>query len=237
MPWQLEDVKFSNATLAHNDTTESVPTLNSTWIPYKDNGIEITTTLIAPSSRWPDWHIRIHTITNKEERARNIEAIAGGFAIYGRDAIRGDNLANTQGEDLNKPSTAQFPEGIEEKQESKASVLVCSSGGSSGTRFLELGCHPDPGELAYGSSEALKPDANTNLIWQRTVIPTQKAVAVLRNAGSTLTIVVGVFALARRVGKEDLYDETDVLAKWRDVPVLVRGDQQAPSSGSYIRVD
>lgn len=237
VPWQLENANFSNATLLNKDTntTESIPTLNSTWVPYKDNGIEVSTTLIAPSTRWPDWHIRVHTITNKEQRSRNIEAIAGGFAIYGRESRRGDNLADTRGEDLHQESSPNFVEGIEVKQNPQGSVLACSSVGASGTRFLDVGCHPQPGELESASSEALKPDANTNLMWQRTVIPIQKAVADL-SAGSTLTMVVGVFALARDAQKEHHYSQLDVLAKWRDVPILIQGDKQAPNSGSYIHV-
>ncbi|KAH7114269.1 hypothetical protein B0J11DRAFT_572323 [Dendryphion nanum] len=235
VPWKLQNIQFGTVSLvdASKSITETIPKLSSVWAPFKDAGIEVSTTLIAPSSRWPDWHIRIHSITNKSSKdSVEVEVAAGGFAIYGREAKMGDNLPLSDIQTLAKPISTSYPEGVLQE---RGSVLICSSVGASGIRLLDANCRPNTKELKDISEQALKPDANTNLMWQRTLIPITQANALL-DYNSTLTMVVGVYALKRSTGQAAVYDRLDVSASWGDAPILIQDGQAFPSSGSYIRV-
>jgi hypothetical protein len=63
--------------------------------------------------------------------------------------------------------------------------------------------------------EILKPDANTNLMWQRTLIPTIKASFAAQKSDF---LVCAVFALARASDREERC--IDIGKLWDDVPVI-----------------
>ncbi|KAM0702301.1 hypothetical protein Q7P35_011211 [Cladosporium inversicolor] len=58
---------------------EVLPTLVSSWKPWRTGGTEIKTTLIPPTRSWPGWHFRIHEISHMGEHA--IRILDAGFAI------------------------------------------------------------------------------------------------------------------------------------------------------------
>ncbi|GAB7332391.1 hypothetical protein MBLNU13_g04207t1 [Cladosporium sp. NU13] len=58
---------------------EVLPTLISSWKPWKTDGTEIKTTLIPPTRTWPGWHFRIHEINHPGSRA--VRVLDAGFAI------------------------------------------------------------------------------------------------------------------------------------------------------------
>ncbi|KAH8668832.1 hypothetical protein BX600DRAFT_362027, partial [Xylariales sp. PMI_506] len=74
--WEPLNVHFATADVMGEDP---VPTLLSTWKPYINIQLEIQTALIAPSSRWPGWHFRIHRIRTSPQG--DLRLIDGGFAI------------------------------------------------------------------------------------------------------------------------------------------------------------
>lgn len=130
------------------------------WYPWGDRSMSVRTTLIPPSDPWPDWHVRIHRI-QVHEPLRTLHTTEGGFAISGRRTSDGRNL----------PSISELPEdaelGCEAVIESGTSTLVLSAAGASGVVGESLW----ENLKVKAESCALKPDSNTNLACQRTLIP------------------------------------------------------------------
>jgi hypothetical protein len=99
-----------------------------------------------------------------------------------------------------------------------AAALIVSSSGASGIVQLR-----PSSPLVRG--QVLKPDANTNLVVQRTLIPTvRQELAFEATAGEeeeVVMLVVGVFAVAGRSSQ----DGGDLWRRWVDKPVvLLRGE-------------
>jgi len=58
---------------------EVLPTLISSWKPWKTDATEIKTTLMPPTRTWPGWHFRIHEISHSGDCA--VRVLDAGFAI------------------------------------------------------------------------------------------------------------------------------------------------------------
>jgi hypothetical protein len=101
-----------------------------------------------------------------------------------------------------------FPECVQELSDG---ALVCSNAGASGIRAISM-VRPDE-----HSGQVLKPDANTNLMWQRTLIPTIKSELI---AQKSVFLASAVFALARTSDREERYSSIDIGKLWQDVPIL-----------------
>ena len=236
VPWKVHRHSFGTVSLIQGGkSTETIPTLRSTWKPWKDAEIEVSTTLIPPCSPWPDWHVRIHEVinTSKSSDGLKILSLQGGFAVQGRKAKKGENLPYFRDSKVFSNQDTSFVEGILES----VGVLVCSSAGASGIRPLQV----DIESSAYSSAvdavpELLKPDANTNLIWQRTLIPTLRGNTQPLSPGHKAIFVTGVFAISRSSGSEVSYDELDIGTRWEDVPVLVIDRSNRAGAETFIAI-
>ncbi|CAO2655750.1 Nn.00g045530.m01.CDS01 [Neocucurbitaria sp. VM-36] len=224
VPWKVggDHLVLGNIELCYNDDIlETVPTLSSVWHPWVDANIEVITYLIAPSKRWPDWYVRWHKITNKGSSNVNIIAVQGGFAIQGREHELGQPLpACTDVHSLLGGDARQshgFPEGTLQTGDGS---LICSNAGASGIRSINIdpGIHGDAPSIEGMQPEVLKPDANTNLMWQRTLIPTIKL--EMHSTSQTVEFGSAVFALSRTKDIEDRYGRLDVAKLWNDVPIV-----------------
>lgn len=76
----------------------NVPTLMSSWRPWKHLDLTIRTRLIPPLERWPGWHLRVHqvfmpegTLSKASISAPNLRICDGGFATSTQTG-RGDSL-------------------------------------------------------------------------------------------------------------------------------------------------
>ena len=158
------------------DETQEIPVLVSSWRPSRHTDFTVTTAFIAPCRRWPDWHIRVHKFctTSGQLLPSLTTVVEGGFAIPGRKASNGLPILPTPLGDFTNGKDAQLP--FEAVSTSAHGVLVCSSAGVSGIQDLRL-----PGDKSQREGmllasppkpSILKPDANTNLMWPRPVIPT-----------------------------------------------------------------
>ncbi|EAT86341.1 hypothetical protein HBH56_029230 [Parastagonospora nodorum] len=219
VPWKVSEHNFGTATVRSNeDVKEIVTTLRSKWKPWRDADIEVTTTLIPPTKRWPDWHIRVHEISNRGFSETPIQSVQGGFAIHGRGAALGEVLLAKQDvASLVARDAESFVEGILHTSDG---ALVCSSAGASGIRATDLIRPHDTGLRSLNETqraEILKPDANTNLMWQRTLIPTITSSFVSQKSDF---LASAVFALARTSDREQCYSSLDIGELWEDVPVL-----------------
>jgi hypothetical protein len=121
--------------------------------------------------------------------------------------------------------------------ETPEGVLICSNAGSSGIRPIDvLKPQATGSSTSRGShqAEVLKPDANTNLMWQRTLIPTVKSeIRVSRSE----YLVSAVFALARTSDREQNYSSLDIAKLWGDVPVVSATDGGGDAPEWYITLD
>lgn len=120
-----------------------IPILTSAWYPWPD--VRVETILVPPTEKHPNWHLRLHTITSE----RNILTAEASFSIYGQD-----------------PEGRTLPafNGTLGRIEAPREALAVSPAGAVGIVDIS------PGEEAT-AGEVLNADANSNLIWNRTVIP------------------------------------------------------------------
>lgn len=191
--WKSERVQFGVA--VSNAMTGGDPTAFTAsvgWYPWGDRSVHVDTILMAPSDLWPDWHVRIHRIQALKGTA-SIHTVEGGFAIYGRKTADGTNLSAADLPDDAVPG--QF-EGVVSTDDS---TLIASRDGVSGIVVETI----IDSEQAVVSSSALKPDANTNLVQQRTLIPTASVSVPQRlQEGTEMIIMTSVFAISTRSNGE-----------------------------------
>jgi hypothetical protein len=138
--------------------------ISSVWKPWKQFDLEIETSLIAAVDAWPGWHLRVHKISWDIEsasafRIKDLRLVDGGFATS-RVTPKGHELTEVHNGQSLMPDCWRI-DGTE--------CLVLSNGGASGAASL---AHLSPTSPDV-TTEAivLRPDANTNLIYQRTFIP------------------------------------------------------------------
>lgn len=213
-------------------------TLSATWSPGAKSSITVQTTLIPPTKRWPDWHVRVHrirkrsrTIAPKDDQNSEAEVLTveGGFAISGE---RDDGLPLQM---IDRTAFETSNGLIEGKLEEKLGALVFSSEGVSGIAKLNI----SSGETVDGGTSdgdnvgvVLKPDSNTNLIYQRSLIPTLQRSIRLKGQDEVV-LIAGVFARkgASRVSGDELQKF------WDDRPVIMDSKQMGGRvEGSYIQI-
>lgn len=208
--WKCEQARFFDINITTTSGSEVVKGVSVRWYPWLDRGVAVDTTLIPPSNRWPDWHVRVHRVV-VNETLRTLHMVEGGFAIFGRRAVDGLNLPKL--EDV--PVDALV--GSEGIFETSNSTLVLSSAGASGILTQHISTMDVSTE-----SQALKPDANTNLASQRTLIPsTTHGVVGGLQEGAVITIVQSVFAVrSRGQAKSVINGERSLKERWDDRPNL-----------------
>ncbi|PVH73501.1 hypothetical protein DL98DRAFT_501130 [Cadophora sp. DSE1049] len=223
--WKSEKTEMSTVDFVGGEegSSEKVPVLVSRWKPSKASTVDVQTTLIPPTTRWPDWHIRVHEITVRKGSESGVLAVEGGFAIYGRKKRDGLALLPLDWQ-VESPSNEVSAEGV---FESKSSALVVTSAGASGTQNIAFSSSGGKFEVR---GEVLKPDANTNLMVSRTLIPTIK-VDILPGKEEeqfSVKLVTAVFAV---VGGK--LDAGEIRRRWDDVP-RVGAREEADRAGDLI---
>ena len=226
VPWRVQtSEQHIEASLKRDDETlEKIPAFQSLWRPWADADINVRTTLIAPCSRWPDWYMRFTSVGNLSATPITLNIYQGGFAIQGRGSTRGEVLPVLASSlDIKINRSLSFAEGT---VESPNGALICSDVGASGIRSIALGAKGEKHlpENATSGGHVLKPDANTNLMWQRTLIPTIKSETKTIQQGDGVSFVSAVFAVARTLDKIERYDTMDLQKLWDDVPAIRAGE-------------
>jgi hypothetical protein len=191
-------------------SSEEIPKLSATWSPGKKSPLAVETTIIAPTKMWPDWHIRLHTIKRREDsRAtlHEINTVEGGFAVPCRCE---DGTALP----ILTPSSFEDNHGniINGVLDDETSSLILSPAGVSG--IVQLGTSTSSTSV---QGEALKPDSNTNLMFQRSVIPTVKQKYLFEEHEKEILSVVAVFAISRR---HVSFSAKEIWELWKDRPVI-----------------
>lgn len=221
--WIPLQPKFSSATLVYGSTRETLPVLVSSWRPWILLDVMVQTALIPPCSRWKDWHIRIHRVLpGDQDKYLQVDAIEGGFAVYGRKQSDGIPLSHYEQDTVLECHTGTVSEAIIVAGQS---CLVTSSAGVSGIRSIRPISHSArPGSM---EGHMLKPDSNTNLMCNRTVIPCLKGGIDFQGSRDMICLVTAVFATSKR--------KEDTVAMWRDVPRISLDDTSGSDTNSFIQ--
>ncbi|KAF2212427.1 hypothetical protein CERZMDRAFT_112121 [Cercospora zeae-maydis SCOH1-5] len=186
--WKLrrdvEDVAFlhipTSSPDSDSDTTNNLPVIKSVSKPWKD--VKISTWLIPPpaSEAFANWHIRVHRV----ETGRWLQSVEGGFAIKGTNEVDGRILT---------PSAASATLATEGGTQitSNSALVISPRAGVSG--IAELLSSDSSASSSQGrKGRILEPDANSNLMEPRTLLPT---LCQELEAGSVTVFATGVFAI------------------------------------------
>lgn len=141
--WRVKRV----ATDARIETLGGTPCLVSGWSPWPD--VTVDTWLIPPTDAAPLWHMRVHRVRT----ARKLRAVEGAWAVHGYSSTDGRELAVLE-EHLDEGRSSG----------SNAALAVSLKSGAVGIRDLR--------EVSARHGRVLDADANSNLYWSRSVIPT-----------------------------------------------------------------
>jgi hypothetical protein len=208
--WEPYDVRFE--TFSFGD--ERLPALVSKWRPWRDVELYVETTLVSPSTKWLGWHFRVHRASWRPAAlaasgVRSLECIDAGFSIS----------AQQDGASLFERPCAGMESLLQAKISTPSgwwadsdSSLVMSEAGASGTAAIAITQIPAMQPAASGdackhTSQAtvLRPDANTNIIAPRTLLPGVRHSFVFasdaQDAGrndqqTSVTFGLGVFGIA-----------------------------------------
>jgi hypothetical protein len=244
--WKASEARFGTA----NADGETVPVAHVEWRPWGDGQVVVTTSLIPPTTRWPDWHTRIHRIQVKGKTSlESLHLVEGGFAIGRVPAEKKKVLPVFSDGDIEGASI-----GSEGVYVSQSSALVLSQAGVSG--IVSEAVRRRSGESSWSSSgtvasvehEAMKPDSNTNLLSQRTLVPVAKLGLLDIEAGEEIVLVTRVFAIAAEPSRAQRDDSAadgraggriqwPVRERWLDVPKVQLGGISGERSRDVIALD
>ncbi|KJR85820.1 uncharacterized protein SPSK_08718 [Sporothrix schenckii 1099-18] len=202
------------------------------WYPWgADRAVQVDTTLVPPTDAWPDWHVRVHRI-RVNKAIPMLHAVEGGFAGPGRRrSARGDG-ANL-GPAAEKPAKLILGQNEEVVLgDDASSVLILSYAGALGIAMDApvLRCAGDAGSATVQARCApLKPDTNTSLAYQRSLMPAAyhdvvDATAGELAAGTELVLVTKVFAI--QAGSHDS-ERVDITERWNNKPRVAFGKASA----------
>ncbi|GAW08912.1 hypothetical protein LENED_011023 [Lentinula edodes] len=180
---------------ARFEGTDERQWLRSMWYPFPD--VEIETWLIPPTLDAPLWHLRVHRI-RMQNGDRVLSTAEGGWAIYG------------QGQDERALEPVQDGEHSESEGTFAAGGLarLVSRAGVAGIVDLS----PE----AIRKGQALRTDANTNLIAARAVLPVLRA--GYEEKDTDIWLVSAVFGLPFDRG--DFNKNKGWMVEWMKRPVL-----------------
>lgn len=192
--WKCSPVQFSSTKLqlASSSITEIVPLAHVEWRPWTNGQVNVTTTFIPPTRRWPDWHVRIHRIRLCHPgKLDSLHLVEGGFAISRIPAdSKGRNLQLLSDDDSSLLNIKIGGEGV---YSSNTNALVLSAAGASGIRGIARHSSNTPITTEH---DAMKPDSNTNLTSQRTYIPITSHEIFDFDSTSEIELVTSVFAIS-----------------------------------------
>ncbi|KAH6842473.1 hypothetical protein B0I37DRAFT_435996 [Chaetomium sp. MPI-CAGE-AT-0009] len=158
---------------------DNLPALVTKWKPWRDLDIQVETTLISPTRKWTGWHFRVHKLTWRPAalaagRVRSLECIDAGFSISAQQG----GVSIFERECLGMERLTHATEAsLSGWWADNDTALVLSEAGASGTAAMRIQAQPlQHGSLDHGckhTSQAtiLRPDANTNLMSPRTLLP------------------------------------------------------------------
>lgn len=213
--WKCSEPEFPTLQLRTCTGLHPISAASVRWFPWGDKQVEVNTTIIPPTDRWPDWHVRVHRVRFNSP-LRTLHTVEGGFASPGRRVKDGSKLPiiDSVGEDMNIGT-----EGLLEEAES---VLILSSAGASGISSQEAtSCSS---KSSSTKAQALKADGNTNIACQRTLIPVIERDSIHGlETGDELVFIARVFAISASANGNRRIE--GLANRWRDQPnISIKGE-------------
>jgi hypothetical protein len=187
--WKCHEPTFG-ACKVHSSVShmaEELPTMQVAWYPWDDRSVSVTTTLIPPSRRWPDWHIRVHRIRVEKDGLGTLFTAEGGFAINGELKNSGTWLQTIDANPLD-----YIGYNLQGHRSDADSAVVFSDARVSGITGLVLES-PSTANVRQTAS-VLKPEANTNIMWPRSLLPLVEHEVTSLKRGDELVLCTQVFA-------------------------------------------
>ncbi|EWG39678.1 hypothetical protein FVEG_02413 [Fusarium verticillioides 7600] len=216
--WKCDEVKFGTLmTKTDNQSVSNASIASVRWYPWGDRAVAVDTILIPPTEQWPDWHIRMHRI-RCQKPIESLHVVEGGFAINGRKHADGMNLPTLPVPDRVVPGS------FEGNFSDERSTIISSKAGSSGILTEALFDR----KIVDVESYALKPDSNTNIVCQRTLIPVS-SVGITRRLepSQELWLKTSIFAVSSDVGEGRQGDVASLKERWSRPPTIeVEGFEQ-----------
>lgn len=219
--WKCREPTFSTCQVysGANHVLEELPTMRVVWYPWDDRTVSVTTTLVPPSRSWPDWHLRMHQIRVEKHIGWALQIAEGGFAINGE---RKDNDRWLQKIDPNNDDHDHGESYLEGFASDGDSAVVFSGAGASGVSSF-LMRRSGTAEVKQMMS-VLQPEANTNIVSPRSLIPLVEYEATCLNKGDELVLCTRIFSA---LGDGDQLHKCNKRQRkaWRDRPQIKRSMQ------------
>ncbi|KAF7563571.1 hypothetical protein G7046_g556 [Stylonectria norvegica] len=152
---------------------DTVPTLSGVWKPDKFIDLTIRTTLVPPVRKFPGWHLRFHEVRYSldfvaREKRRLLQCVDGGFSVSAQTSRGSCIYEQRRGETSER--------GKEGWWQDAHTAMVVSESGASGVIDLTPNFPNHHRATSQRDKHAggliIKPHANTNLLLQRTLLPT-----------------------------------------------------------------
>ncbi|KAH6992574.1 hypothetical protein EDB82DRAFT_497027 [Fusarium venenatum] len=208
--WKCDEVQFGTLRTKSDGCQADVSVASVRWYPWGDRAVVIDTILLLPTSQWPDWHIRMHRI-RCNIRIPSLHTVEGGFAIYGRKAADGMNLPSVETIDDAVPGK------FEGTYSDDDSALICSEDGCSGVSIEAL---LDRSKMPL-ESYVLKPDSNSNIVRQRTLIPVNGvSIPGGMEPGQEVWIKSSVFAISSKANGGISSGTSSLRDRWLNRPSI-----------------
>ncbi|OOQ86342.1 hypothetical protein PEBR_21761 [Penicillium brasilianum] len=218
--WKCSEPTFTNVSVKTKAGISQVQATSVRWYPWGDRGVDVHTTLIPPTDRWPDWHVRVHRV-RVNTAIRSLHTVEGGFASPSRCSRDGRRLP-----EINKLSAGLNIGSSEGVLETLDSILMLSVAGATG---ISSGSTTNSASYAT-KAQALKPDANTNIAHQRTLIPViTRDVERDIQANEEFVFVTRVFAISATANGNRRVSVT-LEDRWEDMPRVVLPESNSSSS-------
>ena len=223
--YKCDEPRFGKAVVC-GTKPEVLPVATVRWYPWADRCLAIDTTVIPPSARWPDWHVRIHRLHALQDIGRLFTA-EGGFALNGRQRQRTHVLPATRLDEV-ADKTIGLAEGVVADD---ASVLILSDSGASGVATVKL-------EAGRTTVTAFKPEPNTNIMVQRSLIPIIENNIPQMPAGSSVVIMAKVFAVApdSNLQHGQKHVRQSLEKRWLDRPHVSLEKAEARAETDYFQL-
>lgn len=220
--WKPFDVCVESVSVGTEEGCHDIPAITSTWKPFSHLDLKIRTTLIPLSSYYPGWHTRVHQVQGIHALVsipwcQNLQLVDSSFALPALTKS-GYHVPKRSGDD-------SFIEGFSVEP---SSIHIKSRNGASGiidlTPDVVLNGKSHQTEPCFkGEGHLIEADPNTNLIAQKTYIPSIKySYRSIQKAGSTSTEALEsiIFATAVFGVSSANIDQAETVRMWNKRPNL-----------------
>jgi hypothetical protein len=227
--WKCREPTFGVAKVysGADRVLEELSTMHVVWYPWDDRTVSVTTTLVPPSRKWPDWHLRVHRIRVEQDGIRALHIAEGGFAMSGGRKTSNQWLEKININGENDDNYERYLEGF--ASDADSAVIFSRSGASGVSSFLieSSGAF----EIKRAMS-VLQPEANTNIVSPRSLIPLAEHEATRLNKGDEVVLCTSIFASLDDGDQSPNCNEHHRNA-WRDRP---RVETSMKETGDFIHL-